>query len=56
MKEIEEVLKKIEELRSEMNELIRTGNEPLDVETIEISKLLDEHLVEFHRLLQNKQK
>ena len=56
MKEINELLKKIEELRKEMNDTISTKGDLLDPEIIKISKILDGHLNEYHRLLKDKTK
>lgn len=54
MEEIEKVLKKIEELRNEMEVMISTRCNLLDNEIFEISKLLDEQLVVYCKLLKQK--
>lgn len=56
MKDINELLKKIEELREKMNNSISLNNNLQDNEIIEISKLLDEQLVVYHRLLKERAK
>lgn len=54
MKEVIEQKEKIEELRMILNDLIKKKGNLLDSEIIKISGLLDEHLVEYHRLLKRK--
>ncbi|MHB1392523.1 MAG: Spo0E family sporulation regulatory protein-aspartic acid phosphatase [Clostridia bacterium] len=54
MKEIIEQKKKIEELRRILNDLINKKGNLLDSEIIKVSQLLDEHLVEYYRLLKGK--
>jgi iron-sulfur cluster repair protein YtfE (RIC family) len=55
MRKVDEVLKKIEELRKEMNDMIASKDNLLDSEVIEISELLDQKLVEYQRLLKDKE-
>ncbi len=54
MKEVIKQEKKIEELRMLLNNLIKKKGDLLDSEIIKISMLLDEHLVEYDRLLKRK--
>ncbi|HYE10646.1 MAG TPA: aspartyl-phosphate phosphatase Spo0E family protein [Patescibacteria group bacterium] len=54
MKEVIEQKDKIEELRIILNDLIRKKDNLLDSEIIRVSGLLDEHLVEYYRLLKVK--
>ncbi len=54
MKKIDELLKKIEELRSEMNNIIDIRDNLQDNEILHISRRLDGYLVEYQRLLRNK--
>jgi stage 0 sporulation regulatory protein len=54
VEEIKEVLRKIEELRKNMDELIGSKGDLLDSEIIELSRLLDESLVEYYKLLKKK--
>jgi hypothetical protein len=54
MEEIKEVLKKIDELRKKMNDMIAASDNLLDIKIIALSRLLDEQLVEYHRLLEKK--
>lgn len=54
MKKIDGLLRKIEELREEMNCIIDRKDTLLDSEIINISKCLDEQLVEYYRILKNK--
>lgn len=55
MNEIDILLKKIEELRKEMEKAINARDELLDNEIIELSKSLDEYLVKYHKLLEKSQ-
>jgi len=54
MEEIKEVLKRIEELRKNMNDMISASDDLLDSKIIELSRLLDEQLTEYNRLLKKK--
>jgi hypothetical protein len=45
---------KIEELKQLLNDLINSKGDLLDSDILEISRLLDEHLVEYHKLLEEK--
>jgi hypothetical protein len=45
---------KIEELKQLLNDLINSKGDLLDSDILEISRLLDEHLVEYHKLLSEK--
>lgn len=54
MKKVMEQKEKIEELRIILNDLIKKKGNLQDAEIIRISGLLDEHLVEYHRLLNEK--
>ena len=54
MEEINEVLMKIEELRKKMNDMINESDDLLDSKIIELSRLLDEQLTEYHRLMKKK--
>ena len=54
MNELKELMRKIEELRKEMDDIISTKGDLLDSEIIDISRLLDEHLVEYYRVLKNR--
>lgn len=51
MKQLMEQKEKIEELRAILNDLIKKKGNLQDSEIIRISGLLDEHLVEYYRLL-----
>ncbi|HYE82774.1 MAG TPA: aspartyl-phosphate phosphatase Spo0E family protein [Clostridia bacterium] len=54
MKDINELMNKIEELREKMNNIISTNDNLQDTEIIRISKQLDEHLVGYHRMLKGR--
>jgi len=56
MKDVNELLEKIEELREEMNNTINKNSNLQDSNIIEISRLLDEHLVEYYKSLKDKMK
>jgi len=51
MEEIKEVLKKIDELRKKINDMINASDDLLDSNIIDLSRLLDEQLTEYYRLL-----
>jgi hypothetical protein len=51
MRDIEELMNKIEELRRDMEKVINEKDDLLDTETIRLSKQLDEYLVEYYRQL-----
>lgn len=55
MKKVIEQKKKIEELRTILNDLIKRKGNLLDSEVIKASGLLDEHLVEYHSLMKAKE-
>lgn len=50
MKEIEEILAEIEKLRKKMDDMIESKEDLLDREILEISRLLDKHLVKYYKL------
>lgn len=51
---LKELLLRIEALRKCMNELI-SQNEPQDAKILEISRQLDELLLEYYEIIKNKQ-
>lgn len=46
---------KIEELKKLLDDLISQKGDLLDSDILEISRLLDEHLVEYHKLMKGKE-
>ena len=56
MKEFDDLLKRIEELREEMYKTIDKSSDLKNGHMIEISRKLDEHLVEYHKLLRDMSK
>lgn len=55
MKKADEQKSKIEELKALLNDLISRKGDLLDSDIQEISRLLDRHLVEYHKLLKEKE-
>lgn len=56
MKELNELLKRIEELREEMYKTIDKKSDLQNSNIIEISRRLDKYLVEYQRLLKDMEK
>ncbi|AKA69711.1 MULTISPECIES: aspartyl-phosphate phosphatase Spo0E family protein [Clostridium] len=54
MDRVEQLLKKIEETRSYMNDLIRERSDLLDSEVIIASQMLDSILDEYYKILQQE--
>ena len=53
MKEFNKLLNRIEELREEIYKTIDKSSDLQDSHIIEISRLLDKHLVEYYKLLKD---
>lgn len=57
MPEVEEILKKVEELRDKLNKVAQEKNEKLtDPKIIAVSRELDSLLNTYHKLMTNKMK
>lgn len=54
MDRVEQLLKKIEETRTYMNDLIREKSDLLDPEVIIVSQMLDSILDEYYKILQQE--
>lgn len=54
MKELKELLQKIDEMRKYMNDLIKEKGNLLDHEVIIASQMLDSILNEYHQILDKK--
>lgn len=54
MERVEQLLKKIEETRTYMNDLIREKSDLLDPEVIIVSQMLDSILDEYYKILQQE--
>jgi len=56
MRNINELLKSIEELRNQLNDMVSARDSILDDEIVEISIRLDKQLVEYYKILESKTK
>ncbi|AKN29633.1 transposase [Clostridium carboxidivorans P7] len=54
MDRVEQLLKKIEETRTYMNDLIKEKSDLLDPEVIIVSQMLDSILDEYYKILQQE--